>query len=557
MAISAKHTKFVSSAYVNALPAEDFIKVALKKQEMYDEGRKQIKQNLDNYGKLRSTIINENERNYFDQELNKLVKNVQQNAGLDFSNMNNVEAVINLGKPFENDDYIKTALDNGMEYQRRQKELASVPKDKRSIDNDLVYMYDMQKHIESGGLGQKLAKGKTYSQYVDVKKKLSDIEKEVQGEMQTLYRQGPKGYIEKVDIERKTREAIEARMMNNLTGEELAQVQIHAQAQMYRLGPDVLYQTWVGHNKEEMLMAEQRGKQAMQSIAILSAVRNPTSQQLSDLKAAQDVLTRSQKVVAAAKSNANMNPDDFDMEEYVPFFTSRFISGIAGSQVKEVIKSELKEDKVYIMDRQHQQTLTEISARAREDRRTAQYEQELEYTTQSGASTNLLKGISKVIKQPTGATKSEQVQNMIDQINGNKNIKQAIKDRMISQLTTLKQTYDFAKANETKGYVVSFNRGVGGGYTTSVVDFLTSDPIQLIESGAINSIEVRSRTEAKGKDNKTPEEIKAEAKAKKSGELEAIQANPDAAKLIYGDPGAATKAIVEAMKNNNPNKDEE
>jgi hypothetical protein len=95
MAISAQHTQFVTSPYINALPAEDLIKVALKKQEMYDEGKKQIKQNLDNYGKLRSNIINENERNYFDQELNKMVKNVQQNAGLDFSNMSNVEAVIN------------------------------------------------------------------------------------------------------------------------------------------------------------------------------------------------------------------------------------------------------------------------------------------------------------------------------------------------------------------------------------------------------------------------------------------------------------------------------
>jgi hypothetical protein len=356
--------------------------------------------------------------------------------------------------------------------------------------------------------------------------------------MATFYKQGkgvPLGYLEKVEVERKTREAIEARMMNNLTGEEMAQVQIHAQAQMYRLGPDVLYQTWVGHNKEEMLMAEQRSKEAMQTIGALSAIKKPTAEQLNDLKQSQEILTRSQKVIAAAKENANMNPDDFDLEEYVPFFTSRFISGIAGSQVKEVIKSELKEDKVYIMDREHQQTLSEISARSREERRNLEYKQDLEYTTQVGASTNLLKGISKVIKEPTGATGRAKVKNIISQINENKNIKESTKKALLNQLEVLEKAYEAAQSNENNdNYTVSFNRNLGGGYTTSVNDFLTSDPLQLIESGAINSIEVRKKT-ATTKDSKTAEEIQAEAKAKKAGELEAIKDNPDAAKLLYGD----------------------
>lgn len=555
MAISAKHTKFVSSPYVNALPAEDFIKVALKKQEMYDEGRKQIKQHLDNYGKLRNTIINDNARNYFDQELNKLVKNIQENAGLDFSNMNNVESVINLGKPFENDEYIKNALDNGLEYQRMQKELASVPKDKRNADNDFVYMYEMQQYIQKGGLDTKVTKGKTYQQYVDVKKKLSDIEEKVKGEMETFYRQGkdaPRGYIEKVEIERKTREAVEARMMANLTGEELAQVQIHAQAQMYKLGNDVVYQTWVGHNKEEMLMADQTAKKAMREIAELQAIKKPTAQQMSDLQNAQNILNKSQQIISAAKANANMNPDDFDMEEYLPFFTKRFLSGIVESQAKEVVKSELKEDKIAIMDRGHQQTLAEISARGKEDRRNAEYELELEYTTQSGASTNLLKGVSNVIKKPTGGTRSAQIQDIITQISTNTKIKESTKNRMIEQLTTLKQTYEYAEANKGQGLVATFNRNLGSKYTTSVEDFLTSDPLQLIESGAINTIEVRSRTGASSKSEKSPQEIKAESKAKLEGQLE-VKAklqkdNPELFQMLYGEKGGDKPLDIETLK---------
>ena len=544
MAISAQHTQFVTSPYVNALPAEDLIKVALKKQEMYDEGRKQIKQSLDNYGKLRNNIINENERNYFDQELNKLVKNVQQNAGLDFSNIANVEAVVNLGKPFENDDYIKTALDNGTEYQRRQKELASVPKDKRSSDNDLVYMHDIQKHIETGGLGQKLAKNKSYNQYVDVRKKVSDIEKEVQGRMQTIYRQGPAGYIEKVDIERKTREEISARIRENLTPEEQAQIAIHAQAQMYRLGNDVVYQTWVGANKEEALMAEQASKEAMYTLGDLRKIKNPTAQQLEDIKNAERVLKESSDIKAATKANVDMNPDEFDMEEYIPFFTNRFISGIAGSQVKEVIKTDLKEDKVYMQNLEHRQTMSEISARGAEDRRNAQFELELDYTTQSGASTNLLSGISNVVTNVTGTTGSEKIASMITQVNGNAKLKDSVKQRLVSQLETLQKTYQYAEQNKGKGYVVSINRSLGNGYTTSLEDFLTSDPIQLIESGVAKSIEVRSKSGGSGKDSKTPEQIEAEEGAKTRGQLNAkakfFETNPELGKLLFGKSATAS-----------------
>ena len=545
MAISAQHTQFVTSPYVNALPAEDLIKVALKKQEMYDEGKKQIKQSLDNYGKLRNNIINENERNYFDQELNKLVKNVQQNAGLDFSNIANVEAVVNLGKPFENDDYIKTALDNGIEYQRRQKELASVPKDKRSSDNDLVYMYDIQKHIESGGLGQKLAKNKSYNQYVDVRKKVSDIEKEVQGKMQTFYRQDknvPLGFIEKVEIERKTREEIAARITENLTPEEQAQIQIHAQAQMYRLGNDVVYQTWVGANKEEALMAEQESKKAMYLLGDLRKIKNPTAQQIADMQNAERVIKEASDIKVATKANIDMNPDDFDMEEYIPFFTNRFINGIAGSQVKETIKTDLKEDKVYLKNLEHRQTLSEISARGAEDRRNAQFELELDYTTQSGASTNLLSGISNVVTNVTGNTGSEKIASMITQVQGNAKLKDSVKQRLVSQLETLQKTYQYAEQNKDKGYVVSINRSLGNGYTTSLEDFLTSDPIQLIESGVAKSIEVRSKTGG-GKDSKSPEQIEAEEGAKTKGQLNAkakfFETNPELGKLLFGNNSAS------------------
>jgi hypothetical protein len=494
MAISAQHTQFVTSPYINALPAEDLIKVALKKQEMYDEGKKQIKQNLDNYGKLRSNIINENERNYFDQELNKMVKNVQQNAGLDFSNMSNVEAVINLGKPFENDNYIKTALDNGTEYQRRQKELASVPKEKRNADNDLVYMYDIQKHIESGGLGQKLQKNSSYTQYVDIKKKLADIEKDVQGEMSTIYRQGPAGYIEKVDIERKTREQIANRISQSLTPDEQAQIQVHAQAQMYRMGSDVVYQTWVGANKEEALMAEQESKKAMYALGDLRKVKNPTAQQLADIRNAERVIKEAQDIKAATKANIDMDPDQFDMGEYLPFFTNRFISGIAGNQVKEVIKSDLKEDKVYLKNMEHRQTMSEISARGAQDRLSSQFEFDQEnYSVNNTVSLGTLNRVtnymSKGFKVDATKTPSAQIDQVINQLyNLNNEKAQKLSPaqvelyvRELKSLQTVYRSYEGTTGSKDK---VSLNRSQGlGKVETSIDDLLTRPVTDIFNSG--------------------------------------------------------------------------
>jgi hypothetical protein len=491
MAIAAQHNRFVTNEYVNALPADDFIKVAMKKQEMFDEGRKQIKQNLDNYGKLRSTIVNENARNYFDQELNKLVKNVQENAGLDFSNLNNVEAVINLGKPFENDQYIKNALDNGLEYQRRAKELEGMDKSLRSADNDLVYMYDMNQYMEKGGLDTKVAKGKTYQQYIDVKDKVSKIEKDVQAQMQTIYRQGPAGYIEKVEIERKTQEEISRRIEASLSPEEQNQLQIHAQAQMYRLGPDVLYQTWVGANKQEKLMFDDTRKKAMYRKSELSALKNRTAEQTQELNDLDKIIQESDAVISAATQNANMNPDEFDMEEYLPFFSRRFINGIAANLTVEKVKSDLKKDEVFMTNLEHRNRMAQISATGREARLTAQFEFQQEnfvpemqatlYTLKNVMSTTVL---PKDFKLDTKASKSEQINSLIAAISKNDKVADINKRRYIDNLTTLQKIYQSYESNPNSQDVIIFDKANGLGQTqTSVKDFLSAPITDIFKSG--------------------------------------------------------------------------
>jgi hypothetical protein len=539
MAIAAQHTQFVTNDYISPIPAEDLIKVALKKQEMYDEGRKQIKQVYDNYGKLRGTIINENAKNYFDQEFNKLVKNVQGNAGLDFANIGNVEAVINLGKPFENDQYIKTALENGQEYQRRVTEMNGMAKDKRSSDNDLVYMYDVNSYIESGGLDTKLAKNKSYQQYVDISAKMKAAEKEIEAETFTTFEQGPAGYIQQVEHKRKTREDVYNRLMSSLTPEEQAQLQIHSQANMYRLGSDVLYQSWVGSNKEEKLLADETRKKAMQELGRLTSVKKPTAEQISQMNSLQQVISYNEQVITAANENIKMNPDDFDMGEYVPFFTKRFVDGISKQLSFNNTKTELKENKVYMANLENQFKLSQIAAQGAESRKTKEFEQQLDYTTQSGASANRLSGITKVLKTVPTTKGSAAISDMITQITNNPDLKQSVKDGYLEQLNTLLNTYKYAEANKDKGnLIVSINRSMGKGYNTSLSDFLEANPLTLMSSGQIAQIEVRSKTSGSGKESKTPDQIREEERAKTQGDLDAkaqlFKDNSDLAKLLYG-----------------------
>ena len=494
MAISAQHRQFVTNEYVSPIPAEDLIKVAIKKQEMYDEGRKQIKQVYDNYGKLRATIKNENELKYYDQEMQKIHKNVQQNAGLDFSNIGNVEAVINLAKPFENDEYIKTALENGQEIERRQKELASMSKDKRSADNDLVFMYDAQKHMESGGLGEKITKNKTYQDYIDIRAKIMEIEKSIPAEEftdPTLY-QGPDGYLKQVEYKRKRREDIYQRAMNGLTPAEKAQLQIHAQANMLRLGNDVVYQNWVGYNKEEKLLADQKRKEATQNLAELRAVKNPTAQQLSDMKRLDNAVKLFESTISAANENINMSPDQFIMDEYVPFFMKRQIDGIAGQLAFSNTKTELKEDKTYMAQLEHNLNLQRISAQGRETRYNELYKNDLEnFQTNASVGLNTLKNIGAALgNTKIDATKSqvEQITDMITAISNNTKLSAGLKNQYITELKQLQGIYETAKTAKAQDKVV-FNRSSGlGQVQTSISDFLNRPVLDIVRSG--NTLEV-------------------------------------------------------------------
>ena len=528
MAISAQHTRFVSHDYISPLPAEDLIKVALKKQEMYDEGRQKIKQEVDKYQQLRSTIVNENAQKYFDQEMGKFVKNVNQNAGLDFANVNNVEAVMNIGKPLENDKYIKLALKNGMEYQRRTKELSGMAKDSRNTDNDLVYMKDAQDYIESGGLDTEITQNKSYEQYIDISKKLADAEKDVPAETFGDIEQGPQGYLKQIEYTRKRQQDIYDRAMQGMTPAEQRQLQIHAQAEMYRMGDGAAYQVWIGHNKQEKIMAETTRREALGGLSSLESIppKQRTEQQKESIKALQNIIESQESVINATKGNIEMNPDDFDAGEYTDLFTKRFLTGFSKKLAYENTKVELKKDEVFIIGLEHRNKISQINAEGAQDRLTAQFEDDVEnYSVSSTSTLGGLSGIPNILgkgfKLDTTKTPEEQIDSVIKNIQDNKALTDVNKNAYITQLASLKKLYGTARSGAGNSKVV-FNKYAGlGRVETSPTDLLSSSIFDVMASG--KTIEVLQRSAPKAtKASETPDEKTATKRAELTAGFKSI-----------------------------------
>lgn len=169
--ISHKSKGFVYPDYISPLPADEFIKGALLKQKMYDEGIEKVQQQLDAYGQIRKSLLKEEDRAYFDQEATKLVSALNKNAGLDFANKNNLRAALSLGKNLVNDPVIATAAESTATYQKMMEEYNKLDPKNRSAVNDYFFMKDINGWLKDGKYGSKL-KYNPYTVYTDEHVKL-------------------------------------------------------------------------------------------------------------------------------------------------------------------------------------------------------------------------------------------------------------------------------------------------------------------------------------------------------------------------------------------------
>jgi hypothetical protein len=169
--ISHKSKGFVYPEYISPLPADEFIKGALLKQQMYDEGVEKVQQQLDTYGQIRKNLLKEEDKAYFDQEATKLVNTLNKNAGLDFANKNNLRSALSLGKNLVNDPVIANASESAATYQKMMDEYRKLDPKNRSSVNDYFFFKDLNGWLKDGKTGSKLNYN-SYTVYTDEHVKL-------------------------------------------------------------------------------------------------------------------------------------------------------------------------------------------------------------------------------------------------------------------------------------------------------------------------------------------------------------------------------------------------
>jgi hypothetical protein len=347
--------------YKPILQSEDILKNAQVRQDLADQNLAAVKDAVDTYGRLRSYLINDNARNYFDQELKKLTGAIKENAGLDFSNKANLASVLNIGKTFENDKYIVNGLKWGKEKERRAKELLSVDEEFRNSDNDLVFMNDIYEYEKEGGLDSKVNSNVTYTPYTDVTEVILEMEKDIQGQMLIQQQNMPGGYINFKEIEVKTAEEVRNRI-KNLPPEMQQQINIHAQANMIRMGKENTYKVVKEHQLAEYNQAEQLANNARIALGNLRATGKKDSETRALIFEAEQILKQSETTARVLKEEIQKPADQYNPNDYVKIFEENFLSQIAQKAAYQKTKNNIKENQIGLENLRSQNRMKEINA---------------------------------------------------------------------------------------------------------------------------------------------------------------------------------------------------
>jgi hypothetical protein len=355
MAISAQHTKFVYPDYVSPLPAEDLIKVALKKQEQFDQNVTKVQSQLDAYGQLKSNIYNEAEKAYFDETMTNLVKAVNSSAGIDFSKTANVQAVLNIGKPLEKDNVIVNSIQNGKEIQRRQQVISQLDGSKRGPANDWLFMQDAMDYMKSDKLGTSIAKGKEYNEFVDISGMVVDFVKNFSKEEQDeFYSEGkgtPQGYIEKITQQGFSKTKLSEKIKGMLAADPKAynQLQIDTQYAYNNLGPQRAHQMYVEDQTLKVASFDESIASMQEQLNYYSAqnarVKSPTVQK--EIDALKEQIETFSKYRTVAFQNASKPLDQFNPEDYFQTYQNNFVTSLSNTYSFQKISRDLKDDKVW------------------------------------------------------------------------------------------------------------------------------------------------------------------------------------------------------------------
>jgi hypothetical protein len=390
MPISAQHTKFEYPDYISPFPADELIKLAVKKQEMYDEGRSLVQKQIDTYSQIRSELVKDQDKEYFDKSMASLVKSINGSAGLDFSNKSNVQAVLNIGKPFENDSNLTKAVQSSKNYSKMMEEYKKLDPKFKSPSNDHAYFKGIKSWMDDPNVGSSLGYSQ-YKPYADgVVKKWGELEKELKPDIQTVYEQSPDGrWITKQKISGVDQDRFMKAYMSSLTPQEQEQLRLDAEYALDLRGKDNVFSNWQ-QSQQTNLDAYNRqlsDLEAKRSTAASKLGENdPTTLRLdSEIKKAK--MFRD-----ATATKASKTPDTIDQSELVSYLIDNQVFDAAEGYAYKQVESDLNENKYTLEAYKSSLNLGEYQAKAQIDIEKAALMDQMGLTSSSDGSSSRKQG---------------------------------------------------------------------------------------------------------------------------------------------------------------------
>lgn len=137
----------ISSASTRIFKAEDPVmetdlqllaKVDEYKQEKFDEGEKNLQNEINNWSML-ANVAKPQDRDYINSKLNKLVSGIQQMGGIDLSDANNVNSLKSMGYNLYGDDNVMNPVLTTRKMNALQQDIYNKTNGKNAKDYDSVY----------------------------------------------------------------------------------------------------------------------------------------------------------------------------------------------------------------------------------------------------------------------------------------------------------------------------------------------------------------------------------------------------------------------------------
>jgi hypothetical protein len=386
MPISANHNKFVYPDYISPLPADDLIKFASKKQEMYNEGEAKIQQTIDSYQKVKNQLVRDADKAYFDKSMSGLVKAINSSAGLDFSNKANVQAVLNIGKPFENDPTLIKSITSSANYSKMMEDYKKLDAKSKSPSNDHMYFKGINSWMQDPNVGASLGYNQ-YKPYADgVVKKWGELEKDLKPNIETVHEQSPDGrWITKQKISGVDQERFMKAYMSSLTPQEQEQLQIDAAYSLDLRGKDNVFANWQQSQQSNLnaynsQLQELEGKK---KVAVSKLGENdPTTLKL------DAEIKKARMYRDATATRASKTPESISDSELISHLIDSQVFDAAEGYAYKQVESDLEENKYTLEAYKSSLNMSEYQAKAQIDIQKAAMMDQMGLSTSSDGSTS-------------------------------------------------------------------------------------------------------------------------------------------------------------------------